>query len=263
LPELGASIFEEHQASEFFNSAPPVRELRAYFAGEGDSGYDQTRSFGVSYPENGARQSIKLNLPFISLLKKIRLDLSNAQSAILLHGISLQQCGGDSVWEWDGSAPVFKNIGGLSIRNTAAGLLFLSWNDDPQFDLTLPREVLAVLNTGANLVVDLTPRPLAEVLAEILSKDERTIAELRADLIGSSSIPKRTFDADPHRSSLHLASDLENLLGLLKSGFARRDQLIDQQTLQLTKMREELIRAEAQLDLLKDVMFEGRNGDRL
>jgi SAM-dependent methyltransferase len=263
LPKLDTSIFENHRASEFLNSAPPVRELRVYIAGEGDSGYDQTRSLGVSYPENGARQSIKLSLLTTSPLRKMRLDLSNRQSAILLHGISLQQCGGDSVWEWDGSASVFNNISGLSIRFTADGLLFLCCNDDPQFDVTLPRDVLAVLSSGANLVVDLTPRPLAEVLAEVLSKDEHTIAELRADLIGSSSITNRTFDADPHQSSLHLASDLENLVGLLNRDFSRRDQLIAQQAVQLNKMREELIRAEAQLNLLKDVMLEGRYGDRL
>jgi hypothetical protein len=89
------------------------------------------------------------------------------------------------------------------------------------------------------------------------------IAELRADLLESALPGNHSLPANTTISSLHLARDLENLASMLKNSLARRDQTIAQQAIQLEKMREELLRAEAQLDLLKDVMLGGREEDRL
>jgi SAM-dependent methyltransferase len=263
LPKLGASVFENHQAKEFFKSVPIVREIRAYFAGKGDSGYDQARSHGVSYPENGKRQAIKLSLQANSDISKVRLDLSNAPSAILVHGISLYQGDGAVLWAWDGATSLFTNIRGLSVRSSPTGLLFLCLNDDPQFDLLLPREFLTGLQPSACLVVELTPRPLLEVVSDVLGQDDRLIAELRADSLKSTSLGTPLLTTGSVASSLHLASDLENVTALLKDSLAQRDQTIAQQSMQFEKMREELLRAEAQLDLLKDIMLGGRDEDRL
>ena len=57
-------------------------------------------------------------------------------------------------------------------------------------------------------------------------------------------------------SSLHLASDLESIVSLLKNTLACRDQTMVQQSMQFKKMHGELLRAEAQLDLLKDLMLD-------
>lgn len=261
LPKLDTSVFESHQTNEFFKSTPIVREIRAYFACVGDSGYDQARSHGVSYSENGKRQSIKLRLQANSEISKVRLDLSNAPSAILVHEISLHQGDGAVLWTWDGATSLFNNICGLSVRSTPVGLLFLCLNDDPQFDLLLPREFLTGLQPSACLVVELTPRPLLEVVSEVLGQDDRLIAELRADSLKSTSIRTPLLTTGSVVSSLHLANDLENIVSVLKDSLAGRDQTIVQQSIQLEKMREELLRAEAQLDLLKDVML-GRDEER-
>lgn len=61
-------------------------------------------------------------------------------------------------------------------------------------------------------------------------------------------------------SSRNVASDLESIVGLLEGSLARRNQTISKQALKLEKMREELLRAEAQLDLLKELML-GGDGD--
>lgn len=263
LPELGVSVFESHQTKNIFKSAPAVREIRVYFACDGDAGYEQARSHGVSYPENSERQSITLCLSASSKINKIRLDLSSAPSANLLHGISLQQGDGSVFWEWDGANSLFTNIGGITIRSIHSGLMFLCWNNDPHFDLVLPPDVLARLQSNARLVVELTPRPLLEVCADVLRQDDRLIADLRADATRDSIVGASAACAEVQTRSTNFSKDLENVAALLKSILAQRDQTIVEQSMQIRAMRDELLRAEAQLDLLKDVLLGGREEDRL
>jgi hypothetical protein len=93
--------------------------------------------------------------------------------------ISLQHGDGAVLWECDGATSLFTNIGGISIRSTPAGLIFLCWDDDPHFDLVLPSDVLARLQSNACLVVELTPSALLEACAKVLRQDERLMADFR------------------------------------------------------------------------------------
>jgi hypothetical protein len=138
----------------------------------------------------------------------------------------------------------------------------LSLNDDPHFELALPGGVLACLTANASLLVELTPQPLLDVLPEVLRQDDRLISELRAEL-KNASIDVPSVAAGATTASLQLQSDLENVVTLLKNNLTGRDQTIAEQSLQIRAMRDELLRAEAQLDLLKDVMLDNRAGDRL
>lgn len=263
LPRLGASVFESHQTNEFFKSDPIVREMRAYFSSEGDPGYDQARSHGVSYPENSNRQSIRLSLQANSLIRNIRLDLTNAPSAIFLHEISLLAEDGDILWEWDGVTSLFSNLSGSSIRNMPEGLLFLCCNNDPQFNLVLPNVALSRLQSNACLVVVITPKPLLEVVGDVFMRDERLVTELQS--AAPHKIYRSVVDVttDSHSKMSFFSKDLENIADLLKSTLVRRDQTIAAQSMQNRAMHDEILRAEAQLDLLKDVMLNSREEDRL
>lgn len=254
LPELGVSVFEGHQTRNIFKTAPAVREIRVYFACDGDAGYEQARSHGVSYPENREHQSITLSLSAGSKINKIRLDLSSAPSAVLLHGIYLQQGDGAVLWQWDGATSSFVNMGGLTIRSTPAGLLLLCWNDDPHFDLVLPPDALAGLQFNARLVVDLTPHPLLEICADVFRQDDRLIADLRAAVHRDSMADTAALSSKLQFQVSSLTKNLENVTVWLKRSLEQRDQTIAEQTIRLASMRDELLRAEAQLALLKDVM---------
>lgn len=70
-----------------------------------------------------------------------------------------------------------------------------------------------------------------------------------------------SFQTPPNH--LRLSQHLEKLTSLLKDRLAWRDQVIASQSLQIKSMRDELLRAEAQLDLLKDCLLGGRQEDRL
>ena len=108
---------------------------------------------------------------------------------------------------------------------------------------------------------------LQAALSKTASSPGGTVAilecELCGDLVKSPSPGTRLLPTGSNTSTLKLASDLENIASLFKKSLARRDQTIAQQSMKVEKMREELMRAEAQLDLLKDVMLGDRKDDRL
>jgi hypothetical protein len=226
--------------------------------------YSESRGAATLYPISNQRQTLRLHMPSdMKPLARIRLTPTNRPGALLLHHLALAQADGSEVWRWNGDVGSFASIAGLAIRAGAEGLLLLSLNDNPQFDLAVPGDVLADLAANASLVVELTPRPLLEVCSEILSQDDRLFAELRTDLLKSASPGTYSLPAGTTTSSLHLASDLGNIASLLEDSLTRRDQTIAQQQQQLRQMRDELLRAEAQLDLLKDVILGGCEEDRL
>ena len=184
----------------------------------------------------------------------MRLDPANRPAALLCHRLALLLADGTVVWQWDGDRTLFKGIGGLAIRDAVDGLLLLSLNNDPQFDLRLPPEVLVKLPAGACLLVELTPRPLLQVLSDVLRQDDMLGAKLRADVV-NRAIDSTSAVADVTLPTLQLSKDLEDIAALLNNSLTRRDEMIARQSTQIIAMREELLRAEAQLDLLQDLML--------
>ena len=243
------------------NEVPQECEARLYLSEilEGVlQNYTELRGAATLYPISKQRQTIRLPLPAdLKSLASIRLDPANCPVALWLHCIALEQADGSELWRWNGDAKTFVNIGGLSIRNETEGLLLLCLNDDPQFDLAVPSDVFANLPAHVSLLVELTPQPLTEVITKVLNQNDRLIADLRADLLKRESLKSLSLSAVSETSTLHLATDIENIASLLKNSLDRRDQTIAQQAMQFKRMREELLRAEAQLDLLKDVMLGG------
>lgn len=220
--------------------------------------YTESRVSVTLYPISKQRQTIRLPLPIdFAPLSRIRLDLANCPVAIWIHGLALKLSDNSDLWCWRGDTRAFVNAFGLVVRPDADGLLLLCLNDDPQFDLDLPSDVLASMPANACLVVEFTPHPLTDVISEVLRKNDRLIADLRADLSKRESLKNHSLSAVSDDSTLHLANDIEMISSMLKNTLDRRDQTIARQAMQLKQMREQLLRAEAQLDLLKDVMLGG------
>lgn len=263
LPNLGQSVFESDQVQEFFKSAPVVCDIRVYFACESNLGYDQDRSFGISYPVNGVRQNFELKLEADSEIQKIRLDLSSAPGAVYLNKLSIYNDNGSLLWDWHGAASAFYNVNGISIRDASDGLLFLCLNDDPQCELCLPDDILKNLGSTFYITVDITPCRLNDVLSDIILQDDREIAELRAKVV-ESSFPG-LIDMPLETSASQVADfsrGLESLSNLVRLSLNKRDKTIYEQRIQIASFKDELLRAETQLDLLKD-LFANRQGEGL
>lgn len=223
--------------------------------------FSEDRSVGMQYPISGKRQTLRLVMPLDAKpLAAIRLDPASVPVAIYLHGLALMDVDGRHIWQWDGNTNVIQNIVGLSVRYGTAGLLILSFGNDPHFDVKVPNECLATMTENCSLVLDFTPLPLMDVVPEILVHDDQSYAELRSKYDTLTVLPSSCVGTTS--VSVKLTSDIENLALLIKDSIDRRDHRISKQDYQLNALRDELMRAEAQLDLLKDLMVGGQEKDR-
>ena len=226
--------------------------------------YSEERSVESYFLIDNKRHILRFPMPVdLMPIAKIRFDPANRPMALFLHRMALVLEDGTELWSWSGDLKVFKNVDGLVFRHHIDSLLLLSLDVDPRFDLVLPDEVLARLQPNSCLIVDMTPRLLFDVCTDVLIQDDRLITELRAKLADVHLGERRSLEIDPSQSSLHLASDLENLSILIRNSLKLSNQTISQQSIKLKKMREDMVRAEAQLDLLKDLMLGGREIDLL
>jgi hypothetical protein len=250
----------------FTSEAAPECEARLYISEIVDGlpqSYTESRGAALLYPISKERQVICLPLPVdLKPLASIRLDPSNRPVALLLHSLTMLHADGAESWHWDGDVQLLRNIGGIDLRKTLEGLLLLCWNDDPKFDLALPPDILTGLRGSGRLVIDLTPLPLLEVCSDVLRRDERLISDFR-HAAGVSTFDAPSSMVKVESSVPVLSKDLECVAALLKGNLARRDQTTAEQATQIRAMQDELLRAEAQLDLLKDLMLGGGKGEYL
>jgi hypothetical protein len=221
--------------------------------------YSESRGAAALFLITSQRQTVRLPMPDdLKPIARIRLDPANLPAALFLHGLALLLADGTEVWRWDGNIGLLKNVGGLVIRDAAEGLLLLSLNDDPQFDLAIPPEVLARVKGGANLVVDFTPRPLLDTLPELLAQED--VARNLPALTQSRTVVP-----------IGMSRQLVEVAQLMKEQIIRRNEAIASQRGEIDSMRgrqqqleEHILRAEAQLELLKEFFLAtGQRSERL
>jgi hypothetical protein len=129
--------------------------------------------------------------------------------------------------------------------------MLLCLNDDPQFDLALPADVLTRVVGGTSLQVELTAQPLLDALRVVLR-------EMREPPRPAPALPATMRSQLPASAAGHLA----DLGELLKTVVERKNATIAAQVGEIQVMRdrqnllnEQLVRAEAQLDLLKQLVL--------
>lgn len=99
---------------------------------------------------------------------------------------------------------------------------------------------------------------LAQLNEGLIQLDQVTKEQHKA-IVSSKQFIERVSTS---RRALTLCSKLEELATVLRSALVNRDHAIEDQQPQLRQIRDELIRAEAQLDTLKDVML-GKEANRV
>jgi SAM-dependent methyltransferase len=254
LPGLGTSIFEAAAEASGHLSAPYL-EARVYIAEQVNGRtrpYGEARGAAEVYALDGQRKHLRLVLPNdLHALRRLRLDIANAPSVIHLHALSLHQADSTKVWQWDGDGGAFVHPGGVFCLTQRNSALLLCLNDDPQFDLAIPPDVLDALRGSAYLQIELTPRPLTDALPDVL-------AELQTQRGGAVST--LTAAALPVGMADHLA----DLGQLLKTQMERKNMVIRELRAELmetqsrqSRLYEQLVRAEGQLELLKEFVLQG------
>lgn len=249
LPALGASLYESHGES-LANAAAEFLEARVYLSERVNGAalpYGEARGAAQVYHLDGAHKTLQFVFPVdLQPLARLRLDIANAPAAIALHALALHGADGAEIWRWDGGCDAFASPGGVMCWPAAEGVLLLCLNNDPQFELAIPPQVLALVRGAASLRIELTPMPLLDRLPGVL-------AEMQAQ--PKAGLPALAGAHVPVGFSRHL----EELAGLLKMQIDRKNATIAAQHAEIESMRvrqqmlyEQVVRAEAQLELLKE-----------
>lgn len=233
-------------------------QLMAQLYISGHAGYSESGSARLPFEPDGVRNALTFTLPMSEApLRGVRLDPANQPAAITLHMLALEAADGTVLWRWDGQPGLLRNVLGLALRPGTDGLLLVCWNDDPQFEIAIPEEVLASLGPGAQLVVEMTPRPLLEVLPELLAEPH----QLPAPVTTSTGLP-----AAP------VVQEFVSVAQLMRREIERRNATIGEQRAQIEELQARLnaleahvVRAEAQLDVLKEFVLTafGQTNERI
>ncbi|MFO1405029.1 MAG: class I SAM-dependent methyltransferase [Azonexus sp.] len=257
LQPLGASIHESANDAQS-QYTHTFSEARVYISERVEGivqAYGEARGAAQLYALDGERTAIDLVLPDdLMSLARLRLDIANAPVAIRLHGLALHKSNGDEIWRWDGGCDLFANSSGVLCIPGDSGATLLCLNDDPQFDISVPAAILALVQAGALLRLDLTAKPLLDALPGVLF-DIRSTERHALPALARTHLPAG------------LGGHLEELAGLLKTQIGRKNATISVQQAEIENLRarqqvvyEQLIRAEAQLELLKEIALSETRG---
>lgn len=270
LPTLGNSVYECSSTESDSKETSVFLEARVYPTEYVDGVHHfggEERAFGLVYELDAEPKSLELTLPLdLKLLSGLRLDVANGPAVIDLHNLSLHLANGELIWLWDGDCTSFINSVGVFFLKDVNGTSLLCVDGDPRFDLEIPIHLLEKVRGGAFLQLTLTPKRLLHELPRLIPKLLQQVMFEKAEADSKDHAHLNRVDASLSSNSFpipQLAKNLESIYSLLSQSLHRKDQLLEQQQRQLFQMRNELLRAEAQLDLLKDVMLGGREEDRL
>jgi ubiquinone/menaquinone biosynthesis C-methylase UbiE len=266
LPQLPISAFEiDRPAALTSDIAPRLFETKMYWRSARTEPYDkysEERACSQHYAVDSARHVIELTFPEAAgLVSRIRLDVIEGLGVVDIHDLRLLDPSGIAIWKWSGDQTLMQQwvrLVFLTGLTPGASCSIISIANDPWCELDLPDAIYARIQPGCTLRIELTPYWLLDRLPFVLKQ----IAQRVTSSPHTSSLLTVPSSTDK-RESPSLAVSLEAVKGLLQATLTKREQTIAQQNWQLRSMREELIRAEAQLDLLKDVMLDSREEDRL
>lgn len=251
LPVLGVSVYETgvHGKANAVAEAAFL-EARVYLSERVDGvaqAYGERRGDAMVYPLDGVAKTIDLTFPGdLQPLARLRLDIANSHAAIALHALSLHNADGEELWRWDGGCDAFVSPGDVVCIPGERGATLLCLNDDPQFDLAVPSDILESVRGSAFLRLEMTPKPLLDELPGVMARIQ-TGPKAALPALAGAHLPAG------------LAGHLEELAGLLKMQVTRKNSTIAAQQTEIESLRErqqllyeQVVRAEAQLDLLKE-----------
>lgn len=237
-------------------------EAQSYFAEWMDGvalEYSESRAVTQVYALDGQPKTIKLIFPAdLQPLVRLRLDIAHAPAEIYLHDLTLHDVGGTEIWRWNCGYTLFADPKEMVCLPSEQGLTIFSLSDDPRADLAIPDEVLAQIKGEYFMRMELTARPLLEALPNVLE-------QLQARAHDNAKLPALSQAYLPVGFSGHM----EELAGLLRTFIERKNAIVSAQQQEMEALlarqqmlQEQLIRAEAQLDLLKEFALGGA-GTRL
>jgi len=218
------------------------------------SAFSEDRAIKLPWQFGPGRQTFMFTLPpTVDAVTALRLDLTDRPAWCQVHAAWVADPQGAQLWAWrPGTTLLDRPSSDMTILAPMPGidgLDVLALGFDPRAMVCLPSNVLKQLAPGSVFGLTVTIQLPAQAIA-LLADNLRNLTALP----GQQDVPQQT--------STGLASDLADIVDLLRKSLSVRDQTIRQQRLQLQQqaarqdqLHIELIRAEAQLDLLKSLQL--------
>lgn len=202
--------------------------------------FDEARTIKVSPHFGGNAQTLRFYFSSLkAVLTGLRLDITSVPAFCILHHLRLENASGATVWAWNGRGPIFSmpsvDMHLLPENTVENGLPIFSTGFDPHAYLNLPSELLAQVTVGWALVVEATFQLPHVGLSSVFRAYEH--AEVR--LCGMEQ-RQCEFEQALAQASLKESAQSDEIAALRH---------------QHKQCRDEILRAEAQLGLLKDLML--------
>jgi len=212
--------------------------------------YSAKRKGVCRYLLDGKRVQVSVSLPDdLGRLAALRMDVSDRIAVVELHALHIVSGKGEELWRWDGRSAVFERLTRMICLEGQQGVTFVCHQNDPQMVLKLPPQVLGRMDGKSSLHFDMTPFPLQERLTSVLTALQKAAQPTSGGAkSGLAPIP-------PVASQLaEVADSLRQWLSVRDEQVARDSLRLAQQEAEHAQLRRDLIRAQAQLELLKEVM---------
>lgn len=198
------------------------------FWGDVDVDMSEIRSVRLPLACDQSVQCLRFVLPNIkNLVASLRIDISDRPVACQISRLSVEDEQGGLIWVWAVGTPLFEDCSEdmrvLDSVGAIESLHLIATGSDPYATLCIPKPVLDQLTGGWSIVVAVSVSPLASgvpILLSLAEQQHKALSDARASL---QDIALETAVA----ASLTSA--------------------------QQEKFRIEILRAEAQIDLLKDI----------
>lgn len=209
--------------------------------------YLQSRSLVQPFKFGGSEQTLVFPLPatpdrFLSL----RLDLTDRPTLCEVREISLNDATGCVRWTAKGRHDFVNISADMQLffdEGDSVGFTVISTGFDPKAELAIPEAILTEAGEGWTLTATVKFRLLSEGVPGVVNRLQSSIRQ-------SDNAQQALKTSIAEVSSLKMELD-------------EKEAALQKQASQFDALRVQLLRAEAQLELLKDLMISGSELDRL
>jgi hypothetical protein len=213
--------------------------------------------------------------PRVVRIGSLRWDITDRPAFCEVSDAWIENAEGVRVWQWQLGMPLFGQMSeDMKVVSPTDGrnqLWVVSLGFDPYAPLSVPQDILAKMAEGwvfgVVLSASLTAKGLPHVL-ELLEERSRVHQETPTTLRTDDREKLTSAPQDVPR--VGFSAELEEMAAPLRQRIASRDQTIAALSNSLQQLEEkqnelygELLRTEAQLDFLKDVLLKDMQLDRL
>ena len=242
--------------------ASPGRVQIFWIAKDGsEGGFTESASLTVTSVADGNRHHSRFPLPADRGPLRVRIDPFDRLAVVTLFAMSIAGPSGELQWQWDRSIASLHDMSGFITIPADSALNLICVNGDPQFEIDVPDDIFSQGVETLTFELELSTSSLEQALPKLIKSAEVSESKVLP-------LPRGTVAHLP----VVLSRQFIDVARLMKEQIVRRNRTIETQRADLESLKDRereleahVLRAEAQLDLLKEFVFSayGNSPERL